>query len=235
MLDLGFALTLVSSGYSVKGRVVSIDSAEAQEDAMNLAGQEDLIVMVAVDWRVIPAENLIARFQSTRTRLVVVVPTTTDAEVMLSTLEVGVDGIILRTKDPAEAISLQKLLVKAGGGEQHLAEFVLDSVRPIGIGDRVCIDTCSLLGVNEGLLVGSSSQGMILVLSEAAESNYVPSRPFRINAGVVSSYCLADRERTRYLSEFLAGDSILAVTTEGTTRSVTTARSKIEQDRKSVV
>lgn len=70
-------------------------------------------------------------------------------------------------------------------------------VSSVGMGDRVCVDTCSLLGEDEGMLVGSAGQGLFLVLSEAAQSDYVASRPFRVNAGPVHSYCLCPDGKTR--------------------------------------
>jgi hypothetical protein len=48
------------------------------------------------------------------------------------------------------------------------------------------------------MLVGSAGNGLFLVLSEAAKSDYVASRPFRVNAGPVHSYCLCPGGRTRY-------------------------------------
>ena len=50
---------------------------------------------------------------------------------------------------------------------------------------RVCVDLCSLLVAGEGLLVGSFAGGLFLVHSECAESAYINSRPFRVNAGPV--------------------------------------------------
>ena len=49
----------------------------------------------------------------------------------------------------------------------------------------VCVDLCSLLVAGEGLLVGSFAGGLFLVHSECAESAYINSRPFRVNAGPV--------------------------------------------------
>ena len=39
----------------------------------------------------------------------------------------------------------------------------------------------------EGLLVGSFARALFLVHSECAESAYINSRPFRVNAGPVSA------------------------------------------------
>lgn len=47
------------------------------------------------------------------------------------------------------------------------------------------MDLCSLLAPGEGLLAGSFAAGLFLVHSECAESKYINSRPFRVNAGPV--------------------------------------------------
>ena len=54
---------------------------------------------------------------------------------------------------------------------------------------------------------------LCLVLGETAVSGYVPPRPFRVNAGPVHQYVLmADPPgATKYLSEVVAGDTVLAV------------------------
>lgn len=48
------------------------------------------------------------------------------------------------------------------------------------------MDMASLLVPGEGLLVGSFARALFLVHSECAESAYINSRPFRVNAGPVS-------------------------------------------------
>lgn len=40
--------------------------------------------------------------------------------------------------------------------------------------------------MGEGMLVGSFARALFLVHSECAESRYIASRPFRVNAGPVS-------------------------------------------------
>ena len=52
---------------------------------------------------------------------------------------------------------------------------------------RVCVDTASMMVPGEGLLVGSFARALFLVHSECAESLYINSRPFRVNAGAVST------------------------------------------------
>jgi 3-amino-4-hydroxybenzoic acid synthase len=69
---------------------------------------------------------------------------------------------------------------------------------------------------------------MILCVSETHPLPYMPTRPFRVNAGAIMSYTLADHEHTRYLSELEAGGTVLAVGADGRTRRVTVGRVKIE-------
>ena len=54
---------------------------------------------------------------------------------------------------------------------------------------RVCVDLCSNMVPGEGMLVGSFARGLFLVHSECAESAYINSRPFRVNAGPVRCEC----------------------------------------------
>jgi 3-dehydroquinate synthase class II len=46
----------------------------------------------------------------------------------------------------------------------------------------VCIDLVRLLLDTEGILVGSSAKALCLVHGETFSSEFVPSRPFRVNA-----------------------------------------------------
>jgi len=103
------------------------------------------------------------------------------------------------------------------------------SVRPIGTGARVCVDTTEILEPGEGLLTGSSSQALFLVEGEIHPNAHVNSRPFRVNAGPVSSYVLSANGKTRYLSELSTGEAVLLVDRMGRTRSVDIARIKIER------
>ena len=96
------------------------------------------------------------------------------------------------------------------------------------LGDRVCIDTCSLLEQGEGMLIGSQSSCLFLVCSESFESDYVNSRPFRVNAGAVHSYILCPDGTTKYLSEIASGDELLSRMPDGNLRTVNVGRVKIE-------
>lgn len=43
-------------------------------------------------------------------------------------------------------------------------------VSPVGMGDRVCVDLCSLLRPGEGMLVGSFARALFLVHSEVCSA-----------------------------------------------------------------
>jgi len=110
-----------------------------------------------------------------------------------------------------------------------LVRGIVTSIRPLGLGDRVCVDTCSLLRTGEGMLVGNSAAGLFLVHAETLESGYVPARPFRVNAGAVHAYIYLPDGTTKYLSELRAGDEVLAVDSEGRPRAVIVGRLKVER------
>ena len=86
-----------------------------------------------------------------------------------------------------------------------------------------------MMSMGEGMLIGSYSKGLFLVHSESLESEYVASRPFRVNAGPVHAYVMTPGNKTRYLSEIEAGDEVLIVDKEGNSKNVVVGRVKIEK------
>ncbi len=116
------------------------------------------------------------------------------------------------------------------GGEQfELVGAEIVNIEPAGTGDRVCVDTSSLMEMGEGMLVGSQSDGLFLVHSETLESEYVDSRPFRVNAGAVHAYIQAPGGETNYLSELESGDEVLIINNKGEASTATIGRVKIER------
>ena len=120
-------------------------------------------------------------------------------------------------------------LVKAGGERIPLVPLNIVSIRPIGMGDRVCVDTCSLFGEDEGLLVGNTSSALFLVHAETLENPYVAPRPFRVNAGAVHAYCLLPGGRTAYLADLAAGGAVLGVGAGGCSAPAAVGRGKVER------
>ena len=214
-------LTLIGS---ISGRIVNITSPEDQNDAMELCGKTDVIVVNACDWSVIPLENLIAA-SSGRTKILACVPSVEDAKLCMNILEKGTDGIVISVNDPKDVKNIVKNAVITE--DVSLTAIKIESVRNIQTGDRVCIDTCSVMIPGEGMLIGSQSSCLFLVQSESEENGYVSARPFRVNAGAVHAYIKID-DGTRYLSELKAGDDVLIVGKDGRTRTASVGRCKTE-------
>ena len=97
-----------------------------------------------------------------------------------------------------------------------------------GIGERICIDFTRELSIGEGMLVGSSANSLILVHSESIPSQFVPTRPFRVNAGAVHTYTLLTNGQTKYLQELIAGDEIMTISSTGHLNSAVIGRIKKE-------
>ena len=210
------------------GRLATIRSAKDEPAVRALRGTTKHVVVRTEDWKVIPIENLIAHFQGSGTRLLVEVHDAAEAKLFLETMEVGVDGLFLTPSSPREIPAVRALL-ESGRLAVTLTRAKVTAIRPLGLGDRVCVDTCSLLRTGEGLLVGNSSSGLFLIHAETIESGYVAARPFRVNAGPVHAYVYLPDGATKYLSELRAGDEVLAVDAEGRARSVIVGRLKIER------
>lgn len=209
----------------VVGRIVDIRSAEDASRASELKDRVEHLIIRAQDWKVIPLENLIAEFQGSKTKVLASASSPEEAKLFFETLEVGVDGIVIES-----ASRLSEFLASPTGlAEIPLTALPVTAIRPLSSGDRVCVDTCSLLRIGEGMLVGSQSSCLFLIASESMESEYVASRPFRVNAGAVHAYILTPTGKTRYLSEIKSGDEVLAVDAKGGARSVVVGRSKIEK------
>jgi 3-dehydroquinate synthase II len=227
-------ITVVSEGKNadlVIGKDIfakQIHSKDDEQEIVREGGRRSFVVVDARDWKIIPLENIIAGLQGARAKIIVEVAGEDEAKTALTTLEVGSDGVLIsgnpgvirKTVAVVEELTSQKL---------KLTPVKITGIKSVGMGDRVCVDTASMLSVGEGMLVGSASNALFLVHSESIETEYVASRPFRVNAGAVHAYTLLPNGKTTYLSELSAGDEVLAVDFKGKTRKVILGRSKIEK------
>ena len=202
---------------------VEIKSADDEDRIVELS-RDKKIVVKTTDWTIIPLENLIARTRN----ILVEVADRDEAKTAAGILEKGVDGLIITHQDP---VTVKEIINEIKGGQMalDLVSFKIDRIGPLGMGDRVCIDTCTMMGTGEGTLIGNSSQALFLVHAESIENPYVSPRPFRVNAGPVHAYVLVPGGRTRYLSELKAGDEVLGVNHEGSATTMTVGRVKIER------
>ena len=206
---------------------ISIKGKEDENKAVKAAEVGvDYVIINCLDWRVIPLENLIAKARG-KSVLIAEVTTVEDAKLVLEALELGTDGVLLKTSNPNELAKTIKL-VKEQMPKITLTTAKIISTKPISSGARVCVDTVDLMVPGEGILVGCQSAGFFLVEAEVNENPYVNSRPFRVNAGAASNYTLTSLQGTRYLSELKAGDEVLIINREGKARITNVGRSKIE-------
>jgi 3-dehydroquinate synthase II len=224
--ELGRITTVAPDGDLVPGRdiiEITIQSAEDQDAAMEIARRTPVIVHTP-DWTVIPLENLVAAGDF----IIAVVKNLHEAELALGILEKGVAGVMIRTADPAVIRDIVKL-VHGHGCRQDLVPLTITAIAPAGMGDRVCVDTCSLMVNGEGMLIGNTSSGFFLVHAETLENPYVAPRPFRVNAGAVHAYLKLSDGKTAYLSDLKAGDRVMVNGAKGACREATVGRVKIEQ------
>jgi 3-amino-4-hydroxybenzoic acid synthase len=175
----------------------------------------------------IPLEIVIAAADSAPGRLICQANDLEEAGVIVDVLEKGSDGVLLAPKDANDVFGLMDLL-RVRTPELTLAKLVVDTIEHSGLGDRVCVDTCTHFEPDEGILVGSYSHGFILCSSETHPLPYMPTRPFRVNAGALHSYVFGQDNRTNYLSELQAGSTVLAVGADGRTRRIVVGRIKLE-------
>jgi 3-dehydroquinate synthase II len=208
---------------------MEITSKKHENLATLLGKYADYLILLGKDWKVIPLENIIADLQKEKVKLVAAVSDYDEAKLALETLEHGTDGILLSPRDISQIKKVADLLEKIKQETYQLLPATITMVEPVGSGDRVCVDTCSMMQLGEGMLIGSYSQGLFLVHSESLESEYVASRPFRVNAGPVHAYVMTPGNKTKYLSELETGDEVLTVDQEGNTKTAIVGRVKIEK------
>lgn len=207
---------------------VVVKDAPTLHEACTVVRQVPWTVLTFTDPTKIPLEIVIAAAENSGGRTITVVDGIEDAEIVKLVLEHGSDGLLLTPTGPDDVATLARI-VEHRPGRVDLVELTVANVEHIGMGDRACIDTCSLLEKDEGCLIGSFSTGMFLSCSETHPLPYMPTRPFRWNAGAVHSYVLVPENRTRYVSELQAGQPILAVRSDGRVREVRIGRVKIEK------
>ena len=201
----------------------TITDKESENKAAHL-GKDKPVIVTTSDWTVIPLENLVAQSD----HIIARVKNVAETEMAIHVLEKGVYGILLTTTDPAVLRAVAAIL-KSTTGKVGLIPFTVTKIHPVGMGDRVCVDTCSMLSDGEGMLMGNTSSAMLLVHAETLENPYVAPRPFRVNAGAVHAYILLPDGKTAYLSDLSIGGQVLVSDAKGTAHTVCIGRTKIER------
>jgi 3-dehydroquinate synthase II len=207
---------------------IEIFGKDYERFAVNIADYSNYVIVIGKDWKIIPLENIIAELQHKEAKVIAGVQSAEEARTALETLEYGADGVLIDTDDVSEIKKAVEIRDASTMGTIPLSTARITKMEELEMGDRVCVDTCSLMVRGEGMLVGSQSFALFLVHSESEESPYVAARPFRVNAGAVYAYVLVG-EKTRYLSELKSGEEVLIVNAEGSARKAVVGRVKIEK------
>jgi 3-dehydroquinate synthase II len=194
-----------------------------EEEIITLSLSRKVVVRDG-DWKIIPLENLLSRTNN----LFVEINDLKEGQTALGILEKGVDGVVVDNPDPNVVRHMIHVLKKRHE-KIELLPAKIKQIEPLGMGDRVCVDTCSSMELGEGMLVGNSSQALFLVHSESVENPFVNTRPFRVNAGPVHAYVRLANEETKYLSEIKSGDQVMVVNFEGTSYPAVVGRAKVER------
>jgi len=224
--SMDIALTKTIEG--PKAGYVVVAGKRYEQFAVELGKHVDYLLVIGTDWKVIPLENMIAGLHGADVKIISGAKSAEEAELALGTLEQGADGVLLDTSDLSEIKRVQKIVEQSDKAHLNLIPAKITNVKPVGMGDRVCVDTCSLMHVGEGMLVGSQSRAFFLVQSESEDSPYVAARPFRVNAGAVHAYIKVG-EKTKYLSELKSGDEVTVVNKDGQAQTAIVGRAKIEK------
>jgi 3-dehydroquinate synthase II len=219
---------LRADGSTPTGGYIRIRNEDYETFAEAVAREADYTIVVGEDWQIIPLENLIARIGD-ETTLVAGVRTPEEARTAYETLELGADAVLLDTDDPDEIRETVEMRDAVEREHLDLEYAEVTTVERTGSADRVCIDTGNMMDHDEGMLVGSMGRGLFFVHAETADSPYVASRPFRVNAGAVHAYVRVPGGETKYLSEAGSGTEVQIVDTEGNTREGVVGRAKIER------
>lgn len=226
----GHASELLASRFKLSDRdgiLVDVDNKERLDEACAAVRAGLLTVIRFRDPTKIPLEIVLAAGSRRGAKIMTFVSDLDEAGIVMSVLEHGPDGVILTPRSVADVEGLARLCT-ATRPRLELKEFAVTSIANAGTGDRVCVDTCSNFYPDEGILAGAFGGGFLLCCSETHPLPYMPTRPFRVNAGAVSSYVLSSVDRTNYLSELCQGDVVTGVRVTGETRPLVVGRAKIE-------
>ena len=124
------------------GRRVRVRDATEASAALQLAGSDAAVLVEPADgcWSVIPAENLVAAFAGSGTRLLVSASSADGALALLGALQRGVDAVVLATDDAAQVAALEAHLRQRHAGV-CMQRATVTRVEPAGCAARPALLT----------------------------------------------------------------------------------------------
>jgi|TARA_B100001113_G_scaffold175396_1_gene143703 3-dehydroquinate synthase II len=210
---------------------VQIDDPSDQEEALSLIGLVPWILVRCSDWTMVPLENLVAASRGTSTRIAAAIDEEVELNGAAFALGGGVDAILVPSHLVDGAVSVlggKWDKEEAQDSEAVIEEARITSIEGAGIGERVCVDLTRRINDGQGMAIGSISGKLCLIHGETIQSEYVPTRPFRVNAGAIHSYALMADGKTKYLSELTSGDEVAILSSSGNQENATVGRLKVE-------
>jgi len=216
-----------AQGQRVGVRCEIVD-AETMEAAAAECRECDVVVAAFRDETNIPLELLLATAQGSRATVVKELRHRDEAATVAGVLESGPSGLALRGEVLRDLETVIDAVARSTRRRHDLQALTVPSTRQAGLGFRGCVDTTTLFDEDEGMIVGSTSHGGILVCAEVHHLPYMNLRPFRVNAGAVHSYVYGMNDRTNYLTELKAGSPAMVVGVDGSVREVPVGRIKTE-------
>ncbi len=211
---------------------VQIDDESGQQEAYSLIGMVPWLLVRCSNWKMVPLENLVAASRGTGTRIAVAIEKEIELVGAAFALGAGVDAVLVPSSLIAPASKLSEEKPEIEVSQRHSESLVTGaeviSIDAAGVGERVCVDLTRRLKLGQGMVLGSNSGMLCLVHGETISSEFVPTRPFRVNAGAIHSYALMSDGKTKYLSELNSGDEVAIASEEGIYEKATIGRLKIE-------
>jgi len=226
----------VWTGNSPDVATIALDDHRGQDEAISLIGSVPWVLVTCSDWNMISLENIVAAASGSGTKVASAITREIDLNGVAFSLQHGVDAVLLPPEEGNESLwsAAREMTPEVSESNEtveghRLVTAAILSVEPAGVGERVCVDLIERLSQGEGLAIGSSASSLCIVHGETLPSEYVPSRPFRVNAGAIHAYVLMANGSTRYLSELEAGDEVAVLSHDGSKRAAVIGRLKVER------
>ncbi|WP_273325326.1 3-dehydroquinate synthase II [Vallitalea guaymasensis] len=206
----------------------TVNDRENMEKAADIRIPLNYLIIEFQDTTNIPLELILAKLQNDKVKVMKVVNESSDAIVAMGVMEIGSAGVIMKSKNIHEIVNLSNEIIKKEMKKMDLVECEVVEIKHLELGERACLDSTSIMSKTEGMIVGCTSSGGLLICSEVHYLPYMNTRPFRVNAGTISSYVWGPNNIVEYISDLEAGSKLLAVDINGDSRTVNVARVKSE-------
>ncbi|MDS0279777.1 3-dehydroquinate synthase II [Halomicroarcula sp. S1AR25-4] len=177
--DEGQIGTALSHGCSIAYRL--------DQDAVSSASPEMFVEQIPDQARylVVPDASQVERFESLletvgETELSVIsgVRSPSEAESVVNTMNGSSGGVMISSPETAAFSEYVNITKEPSDTAIPLKAFEIETIEQLGTGIRCCIDTTTLMGKAEGMIVGSTNAGGLFVNAEARAPPEASPAPF---------------------------------------------------------